>query len=55
MPTNYWMNNEIYLRRQMKITVPTSEHPKQDHLPSSYILQLNGNLSKLGYVLAQLA
>lgn len=52
MSENYWVNNEIYLRRQMKIAMPTSEHITQDHLPSSYLLQLNGNLSKLGYVLA---
>lgn len=50
MSHNNWVNNEIYLRRHTKIAVPTTERVSQDYLPSSYILQLNGNLSKLGYV-----
>lgn len=52
MSVYHWVNNEIYLRRYTKIAVPTTEHFSQELLPSSYLLQLNGNLSKMGYVVA---
>lgn len=52
MQNTDWINNEIYLRRQTKIAIPASENGTQELLPSDYILQFNGNLSKLGYVLA---
>lgn len=52
MQNTEWINNEIYLRRQTKIAIPVIKNGAQLLLPSDYILQFNGNISRLGYVLA---
>lgn len=52
MQNTDWINHEIYLRRQTKIAVPNKDNASSPLLPSSFLLQFNGNLSKLGYVLS---